>query len=59
MECWIKQKDGNYILKEVGEPIRGMDFCDSCGDCLYCEWGTPCFVNKDGKYMWVKYYEKE
>lgn len=41
MEAIIEQPDGTIIVKEMGEPYCGEDFCDRCGDCLYC-YGDHC-----------------
>ncbi len=30
------------------------DYCDACGDCLYCYDEEPCFFSEDGKHSWVK-----
>jgi len=33
----IEKPDGTYELKEMGDPVCGRDFCDTCGDCLECQ----------------------
>ena len=42
-----------------GEPECGVDFCDSCGDCLVCCGETACFYNADGQHLWVKTIAEE
>lgn len=38
-----------------GNPICGIDFCDSCGDCLYCTMGDFCYGSSNGEHHWIKY----
>jgi hypothetical protein len=40
------------------EPVCGLDFCDSCGDCLNCYGGDECLEGYDGKHYWVVYQDK-
>lgn len=47
----VEQKDGTYKEEEVGEPVCGKDFCDTCGDCLHCYYGERC----GGACRWVIY----
>ena len=36
MKAEVEKPDGSYKLMEMGEPVCGEDFCDTCGDCLVC-----------------------
>lgn len=36
MKAYCEKFDKTYEWAEIGEPICGRDFCDGCGDCLYC-----------------------
>lgn len=41
------------IQRSQDQPVCGEDFCDRCGDCLYCYSEGPCL---DGKsHRWVVY----
>lgn len=35
-----------------GEPVCGVDFCDNCGDCMYCYGGELCVVSADDEHVW-------
>lgn len=37
-------------------PICGEDFCDDCGDCLWCYTGDYC---PGGWHIWVVYGDEE
>ena len=37
--------DPEYVYKEG--PRCGEDFCEDCGDCLYCYWEDDCAVTGD------------
>lgn len=37
------------------EPKCGIDFCDSCGDCLACYSAFDCAVRGDYGHRWVLY----
>lgn len=32
-------------------PVCGVDFCDTCGDCLHCYGEDRCAHNADGEHM--------
>lgn len=52
-------KFGETFLRESDDdPTCGMDFCDSCGDCLHCFGCDQCFGNVDGKHSWVTYEDE-
>ena len=53
MKIYIEDHRGNVIRVENGEPRCGVDFCDTCGDCLYCYGEDRCYLNADGEHMWV------
>lgn len=44
------------VRKEVATPTCG-DFCDTCGECLYCWSHIPCFDNAE--HYWVEYLDNE
>jgi hypothetical protein len=50
-------------LVEIVEakPVCGLDFCDSCGDCLACYGGDPCWDTYPvyGEHYWIEYLESE
>lgn len=58
----IVMNDDGTVAKCVDRdelPICGVDFCDSCGDCLSCHGDEPCWdggVN-NGPHMWVTYVD--
>jgi hypothetical protein len=31
---------GAFLRTEMAVPECGEDFCDACGDCLYCYWNA-------------------
>lgn len=39
----------------ASEPIWrcGEDFCELCGDCLWCYGGDPCALNDDMEHMYA------
>lgn len=52
----IYNEHGDVLLrKEEAEPECGKDFCDQCGDCLYCYGCDPCHSGSDDQHFWVKY----
>lgn len=53
------QNGHQEIAVEKAEPQCGEDFCDSCGDCLFCYGGDPCYTNDDGPHFWVEYRSQE
>jgi len=50
----IADSKGSIIGSEEAEPICGEDFCETCGECLWCYVGEPCYPDK-GNHMWVRY----
>lgn len=40
----------------LAEPSCGEDFCDDCGDCLYCYYEDSC---PGGYHRWVVYDDHE
>lgn len=55
----IEKLDHSYENKEMGEPICGEAFCDTCGDCLYC-YSNDCDSNDYcGMARWVIYLHDE
>ena len=42
-------------------PVCGVDFCDTCGDCLRCSEEDPCYGQPDPEmsHFWVEYKEDE
>ena len=52
----IRNSKTDELIEVVEDiPICGKDFCDTCGDCLYCYGETEC-VHEGGHY-WVEYTE--
>ncbi len=56
MKCHVILKTGERVVAE-GVPQCGHDFCDTCGDCLHCYGGVPCYVGETDEHFWVKYEE--
>ncbi len=54
MKAFCEKQDNTYEWVEMGDPICGEDFCDSCGDCLHC-YNEYC----EGGCFWVMYKDKE
>jgi len=52
----IEQSDGSVVF-ESREPECGEDFCDLCGDCLYCYGHESCFDGgiDNGPHRWYVY----
>ncbi len=46
---------GHLIRIEEAVPVCGVDFCDTCGDCLVCYGEDPCHFG--GEHQWVVYEE--
>jgi len=54
---YIYDKDGIKLLRTVEDhPVCAMDFCDHCGECLFCYGEGPCIDGKE--HLWVQYGEK-
>ena len=52
----VYDKAGTTLLRdEQAEPKCNVDFCDSCGDCLYC-YGED-FCPGGAGHSWVVYEE--
>lgn len=53
----VEKPDGSYEDVEMGDPKCGQDFCDSCGDCLDCQY-CPCqfwvIYNNNPKNPFIK-----
>jgi hypothetical protein len=58
MRCYVEKADGSFV-EEDREPECGVDFCDSCGDCLHCYGGDPCLERENEEHHWVKPYNKK
>lgn len=54
MVAEIEQADGSFRI-ENRIPECGEDFCDQCGDCLYCHGGDACSENDWGNHRWIVY----
>ena len=50
----IINSKGEIKSKET-DPVCGKDFCDTCGDCLYCYAGDDCLDG--GEHCWIVYVE--
>ena len=56
MQKHIFTGDGYRLLRIVeADPECGIDYCDTCGDCLHCYGGDPCYDTEDGKHFWAVY----
>lgn len=53
MHFVLADKRGKIVGSEERYPVCGEDFCDSCGDCLYCYWNDPC--PESGAHFPVRY----
>lgn len=56
MSAEVEQADGSFV-DEDRVPVCGENFCDSCGDCLHCYGGDPCYPHgePDGPHRWIIY----
>lgn len=54
MKAEVEQRDGSYVELEMGDPVCGEDFCDTCGDCIYC-YSEDCFRVQGHPSRWVIY----
>lgn len=64
MKALVETDGGRYEILEMGLPKCGEDFCESCGDCLYCHGGDTCYCSaygEDGGFhsIWVIYKDDE
>ena len=41
LTCYFVDDNGKEIATALLEPECGRDFCDTCGDCLHCDY-CPC-----------------
>ena len=55
--CVYDAKGIHLLRTEEAEPECGVDFCDSCGDCLECYGGDWCGHNREEGHRWVVYEE--
>jgi hypothetical protein len=54
---YVYNHRGDKLLRiEDDEPECGADICDTCGDCLSCDWEGPCL---DGREHWWVVYEDD
>ena len=47
--------NGHFVRTEEATPECGVDFCDSCGDCLSCYGSDECQTSESGEHFWVEY----
>lgn len=58
MRATVSSETGNGRVIEA-TPRHLQDFCEYCGDCLYCYGGDPCYGNDEpGEHAWVIYDEE-
>jgi len=57
MRCKIYIAD-KYFKTINATPECGEDFCESCGDCLACHGGDPCYMREEG-HWWVKEFDRK
>ena len=56
----IYDKDGLTLLrKEEDTPVCGVDFCDTCGDCLACCIEDDCIDARNEGHFWVVCEDKK
>jgi len=55
----VYDSHGTEIIGHVerAAPVCGEDFCDECGDCLYCYGDDEC-PSASGVHNWI-YYENK
>jgi len=54
MRCHLYAEDDvKPLIGFEATPICGVDFCDTCGDCLDCQEGDGCVDDKS--CLWVLY----
>jgi hypothetical protein len=53
----VEKPDGSYEYIEMGSPVCGEDFCDTCGDCLHCYSTDYCNNEYCGIARWVIYID--
>ena len=59
MTCHVYNSLGDVRLKTfIGEPECGVDFCDQCGDCLYCHGDEMGSNQCEWGHSWVKYEDE-
>lgn len=61
MKCYIYTHDGSRRVRvEEHTPVCGEDFCDTCGDCLSCYGGDPCYdgLHERDEHFWVVYLDE-
>lgn len=58
MSASLYNGTGNDYLGTINNvsPICGVDFCDSCGDCLACYDSDPCPTRDN--HQWVVYEDE-
>ena len=55
-------KTDRHLGAVRAEPECGKDFCDSCGDCLRCYGGDPCYGfhgDPEAGHEWILYAGKD
>ena len=55
MKKQIFNKNDIFLRTEEAIPKCGVDFCDSCGDCLSCYGNDECQTSESGEHFWVEY----
>jgi hypothetical protein len=60
MIAYVTAIPGNRPTRQVeAQPECGVDFCDSCGDCLVCNIEDPCHESESGEHFWVVYADRK
>jgi hypothetical protein len=61
MQCRIVDRDGKLVRTIDAQPVCGKDFCDGCGDCLYCFVSDDCYRTGEPQlgHRWVLYTDMD
>lgn len=53
MKRLLELRRPQHSIFVLAEPICGVDFCDTCGDCLYC-YGNEQYSEDQDEHRWVR-----
>ncbi len=49
---------GEKLIRTVKAELVCGDYCDSCGDCMYCSFSMECLSSWTGEHIWIEYQKK-